>query len=36
MIENEKLRTEIIHYPMEWFKYRKSLIRLTVDNIITT
>lgn len=36
MIEYEKLRTEIDRYLMEWFKYRKSFIFLTVDNIIAT
>lgn len=36
MIEYEELRTDIDRYLMERFKYRKSLVRLTVDNIITT
>ena len=36
MIEYEKLRADIDRYLMEHFKYRKSLVRLTVDNIITT
>lgn len=36
MIKYEELRTEIDHYLMERFKYRKSLVWLTVDNIITT
>jgi len=36
MIENEELRAEIDRYLMERFKYRKSLVRLTVDNIIAT
>ena len=36
MIEYEELRADIDRYLMERFKYRKSLARLTVDNIITT
>ena len=36
MIEYEELRAEIDRYLMEHFKYRKSLVRLTVDNIIST
>ena len=36
MIECEELRADIDCYLMERFKYRKSLVRLTVDNIITT
>ena len=36
MIEYEELRADIDHYLMERFKYRKSLVRLTVDNIIAT
>ena len=36
MIEYEELRADIDRYLMERFKYRKSLIRLTVDNIIAT
>lgn len=36
MIEYEELRTDIDRYLMERFKYNKSLVRLTVDNIITT
>lgn len=36
MIEYEELRADIDRYLMERFKYRKSLVRLTVDNIITT
>ena len=36
MIEYEELRADIDCYLMERFKYRKSLVRLTVDNIITT
>lgn len=36
MIEYEELRKDIDHYLMDRFKYRKSLIRLTVDNIIAT
>lgn len=35
MIEYEELRADIDHYLMERFKYRKSLVRLTV-NIIAT
>ena len=34
MIENEELRTDIDRYLMKRFKYRKSLIRMTMDNII--
>ena len=36
MIKYEKLRADIDSYLMERFKYRKSLVCLTVDNIITT
>lgn len=36
MIEYEELRADIDRYLMERFRYRKSLVRLTVDNIITT
>ena len=36
MIEYEELRADIDCYLMERFKYRKSLVRLTVHNIITT
>lgn len=36
MIEYEELRAEIDRYLMERFRYRKSLVRLTVDNIVTT
>ena len=36
MIEYEELRADIDRYLMERFKYRKSLVFLTVDNIITT
>ena len=36
MIEYEALRNDIDRYLMERFKYRKSLVRLTIDNIITT
>lgn len=36
MIEYEELRADIDSYLMERFKYNKSLVRLTVDNIITT
>lgn len=36
MIEYEKLRTDIDRYLMERFKYRKSLVSLTMDNIIAT
>ena len=36
MIEYEELRADIDRYLMERFKYRKSLVRLTVDNIVTT
>ncbi|WP_287565189.1 GNAT family N-acetyltransferase [Parabacteroides sp.] len=36
MIEYEELRADIDRYLMERFKYRKSLVRLTMDNIITT
>ena len=35
MIEYEELRADIDRYLMERFKYRKSLTRLTMDNIIT-
>ena len=36
MIEYEELRAEIDRYLMERFRYRNSLVRLTVDNIVTT
>lgn len=36
MIEYEELRNDIDRYLMERFKYRKSLVRLTVDNVIAT
>ena len=36
MIEYEGLRADIDRYLMERFKYRKSLVYLTVDNIIAT
>ena len=36
MIEYEELRADIDRYLMERFKYRKSLVFLTVDKIITT
>ena len=36
MIEYEELRADIDRYLMERFKYRKSLVYLTVDNVITT
>ena len=36
MIEYEELRAEIDRYLMERFKYRKSLVCLTVDNVIDT
>ena len=36
MIEYEELRADIDCYLMKRFKYRKSLVCLTVDNIITT
>ena len=36
MIEYEELRKNIDRYLIERFKYRKSLVYLTVDNIITT
>lgn len=36
MIEYEELRTDIDRYLMEHFKYRKSLVCLTADNIIAT
>lgn len=36
MIEYEELRADIDRYLMERFKYRKSLLRLTVDNVIAT
>ena len=36
MIEYEELRVEIDCYLMDQFKYRKSLVRLTVDNVIVT
>ena len=36
MAEYEELRADIDRYLMERFKYRKSLVRLTADNIIAT
>ena len=36
MIEYEELRNDIDHYLMERFKYSKSLLSLTIDNVITT
>lgn len=36
MIEYEELRADIDCYLIERFKYRKSLVRLTVDNINAT
>lgn len=36
MTEYEELRAEIDRYLMERFKYRKSLVWLTVDKIIAT
>ena len=36
MIEYEELRNDIDRYLMERFKYSKSLVYLTVDNIIAT
>ena len=36
MTEYEELRADIDRYLMERFKYRKSLVWLTVDNIIVT
>lgn len=36
MIEYEELRNDIDCYLMERFKYRKSLVSLTIDNVITT
>lgn len=36
MTEYDELRADIDCYLMERFKYRKSLVPLTVDNIITT
>ena len=36
MIEYEGLRADIDRYLMERFRYRKSLVYLTVDNVITT
>lgn len=36
MIGYEELRADIDRYLMERFKYRKSLVYLTVDNIIAT
>lgn len=36
MIEYEELRADIDRYLMERFKYRKSLVSLTIDNVITT
>ena len=35
MIEYEELRADIDLYLMERFKYRKSLVCLTIDNVIT-
>ena len=36
MIEYEELRNDIHRYLMERFKYRKSLVCLTIDNVIIT
>lgn len=36
MIEYKELRNDIDRYLMERFKYRKSLVYLTMDNIIAT
>lgn len=36
MIEYEELRANIDRYLMERFKYRKSFVYLTIDNVITT
>ena len=36
MIEYQELRNDIDRYLMERFKYRKSLVCLTVDNISAT
>lgn len=36
MIVYEELRNDIDRYLMERFKYRKSLVYLTLDNVITT
>lgn len=36
MIKYEELRADIDHYLMERFKYHKSLVSLTIDNVITT
>ena len=36
MIEYEELRADIDRYLMERFKYRRSLMHLTVDNVIAT
>ena len=36
MIEYEELRADIDCYLMERFKYCKSLVYLTMDNVITT
>lgn len=35
MIEYEELKAEIDRYLMERFKYRKSLVCLTRDNVVT-
>lgn len=36
MTEYEELKADIERYLMERFKYRKSLVWLTVDNILAT
>lgn len=36
MIEYKELRNDIDRYLMERFKYRKSLVCLTIDNVIIT
>ena len=36
MIEYEELRADIDHYLMKRFKYRKSFVSMTVDNVIAT
>lgn len=36
MTENEQLRADVDRYLMERFKYCKSLVYLTVDNVIVS
>lgn len=36
MIEYDELRVDIDRYLMERFKFRRSLVYLTVDNVVTT